>query len=141
MSLPQVQDPSELSTLIFRLLIGRRLADKYKAIEKLSDASAKLDRSALRSSILKAIRNDFFPGKEDADNDRSIADTRSWLLNALGRLSSDDDDTTREIASHINMETEPNAWARYWALEGLIVGGNKKIEEIARTAARTTWIR
>jgi len=133
----QTQDASELSAAIFKLLTAPRLADKYRAIEWLSDESSKVDRALLSSLILDALKRRFYPGKEDTDDDPSIADTRSWLLNALGRLSSDDDKATQEVARHVNTETEPNLWARYWTLEGLIVGGNKRAFEIAKKAAES----
>jgi hypothetical protein len=134
MNSAQFQGASELSAIIFRLLTGRRLADRYKAIEWLNEPSPKIDIPLLRSLIFEALKTHYYVGKEDADDDPSIADARSWLLNALGRLSSDDDEASRILANHVS-EEEPNPWARYWALEGLIVGKNRKTKEIAKKAA------
>jgi HEAT repeat protein len=131
-----MQDASELSAAVFRFLTGPRFADKYKAIDLLDKQSRKIDFRLLRELLLKALEHDFSPGKEEAEADPSIGHTRMWLLSALGRISSGDDKTTNAIASHINKETEPNFWARYWALEGLIAGRNEKAYEIAKTAAQ-----
>lgn len=134
---PHAQDTSDLAGAIFKLLIGHRLADKYTAIEWLSDVSLKIDRAQLRVLILDALKTRYYPGKELTDDDPWIADTRSWLLNALGRLFPDDEEITNEIGRHIGKDVEPSVWARYWTLEGLIVGGNKKAGEFAKKAAES----
>src|SRR3954449_2114087 len=129
-----MQDSAQLSATVFNSLIGSRLTDKYRAIDRLNDSSRGLDLTVLRSLIVNALSREYYSGKEVEDDDPSIADTRSWLLNALGRISSDDDRSTSLIADHIKQETE-TSWVRYWALEGIIVGQNPRTQEIAKDAA------
>jgi HEAT repeat protein len=129
-----MQDSAELSATVFNSLIGSRLTDKYIAIDRLNDSSRGLDLTVLRSLVVNALSKEYYSGKELEDDDPSIADTRSWLLNALGRISSDDARATSLIADHINQKTE-TSWVRYWALEGIIVGQNPRTKEIAKDAA------
>src|SRR2546425_1099261 len=113
MNSPQAQSPPEAASLIFNFLISTRFTDKYAAIDWLKDRSDKIDLPLLRVLILRALRNDYSVKKEETYEDHSIGDTRSWLLSALGRISSDDDEATAEIAKHISIANEPNKWARY----------------------------
>jgi HEAT repeat protein len=131
----QAQNASDLATTIYKLLTNSRPTDKYKAVQLLGDASTKIDRGVLRSLLLDALKNKYNWEKDENNDDPSIAFTRSWIINALGRLSSDDETVTEAILHHVNAKTEPDPWARYWALEGLIVGENKKTPEIAKRVA------
>lgn len=131
-----VQDPAERAIAIFKFLTSARFTDKYTAIEWLDASSTEIDRPLLRSLIVKALRHDYSVETETVYDDRMIGDTRSWLLSALGRIAADDAEVIEEIASHVNIQTEPREWVRYWALEGLISGNNKKALEIARTASQ-----
>jgi HEAT repeat protein len=129
-----MQDSAELSASIFRSLVGSRLTDKYRAIDRLNESSRDLDLMVLRALIVNALKKQFYCGREFEDGDLSIADTRSWLLNALGRISSEDDQATSLIADHISQKAESSEWVRYWALEGLIVGQNPRTKNIAKEA-------
>jgi HEAT repeat protein len=122
----------EASDTIFHLLISPRFTDKYAAVDRLNDASIKIDRSHLCKIILRALKEDYSVETQEAQDDNSIADTRSWLLSALGRVADNDSEATDEIARHIDPDTEPSYWARYWALEGLIAGNNINTLEVAR---------
>ena len=128
-------DSPEVSDTIFQLLISPRFTDKYAAVDRLNDASSKIDRPRLCLRILNALKADYSVETQKLYDDESIGDTRSWLLSALGRVAGTDSEATDEIAKHIDLETEPNGWARYWALEGLIAGDNIKTLEIARKAS------
>jgi hypothetical protein len=129
------RDGVQSATAIFRSLIGVRLADKYKAVELLNDQERSTDLATLRTLLLKAINQDFYPGKEQQHDDPTIAKTRSWLLGALGRISEGDDEATKMVASHVDKKTEPYDWARYWALEGLISGKNAEAKTVAEAVA------
>ena len=128
----QVPDASEQAAVIFRFLVGNRFTDRYTAIEWLNDTSRAIDRPLLRSLILNALDADYSVASETTEADPSIGDTRSWLLSALGRISSDDDQATAEITRYLDPAIEPKASGRYWALEGLIAGRNRNVLDIAR---------
>jgi hypothetical protein len=136
MYLSQPPSPTELSDSIFRQLISPRFTDKYTAIDQLNDASKNIDQPHLRSRILDALRTEYSVETEQAYEDTSIGDTRSWLLSALARVSGDDSGATDEVAKHSDPEAEPSNWARYWALEGLIAGNNPRAAEIAGKASQ-----
>jgi HEAT repeat protein len=123
--------PTELSESLFHQLVSPRFTEKYTAIDQLNDAAINIDQPHLRSLLLGAVRGEYSVETERVDEDRSIADTRSWLLSALGRVSSDDNEATDEIAKHTDPEAEPSYWARYWALERLIAGNNRRTPESA----------
>ncbi len=135
MTLPQIQDPSEQAVVIFRYLVSSRFTDKYAAIDRLSDPRQTIDCALLRKLILDALKTDYSTAKQEAEDDPSIGDTRSWLLSSLGRISANDDQATKAIENYVDPQIEPNAWVRYWALEGFIAGKNNKSEEVARRAA------
>ena len=126
---------AEVAADIARALIGDRLADKYKAVEALVEADIRADVPLLRSLLLNAIRKEFSAERESELEDPDIGDTRSWLLGALGRISAGDVESTDFVIQHIHEKAEPNRWARYWSLEGLIRGGNPRVVEVARSLA------
>ena len=74
-------------------------------------------------------------GKEEEQADPEIARTRSWLLGMLARISNGDAKATKLVVKHIDAQYEISYWARYWALEGLISGGNNETEAIAGRVA------
>ena len=125
-------DPLQSATTIFHSLVAGRLTDKYKAVELLSDRAESIDLATLRTLLIKSINEDWYAGKEEEEEDQSIGKTRSWLLDALGRISAGDDDATRVVAEHVSA-LEPYVWARYWSLEGLISGKNAKAVDVAKT--------
>jgi len=126
------------SATIAQALVSDRLRDKYQAIEALDECLHRLDESTLgtlRSLLIKALREDFYAGRERELEDPSIAFTRSWLLSALARVSKGDDDVTDCVLKHFDAAYEENEWARYWALEGLIRGENPRLPRLAATLA------
>jgi len=130
------RDGIESATVVFRSLIADRLSDKYKAVAIVNDPAHSIDLPTLRTLLLKAINKDFYPRKEDEQDDPAIASTRSWLLGTLGRISAGDDEATAAVVRHVDIEFEPYDWARYWSLEGLISGKNPQAEAIAKAAAK-----
>lgn len=85
--------------------------------------------------MLRSIKEDFYAGKETELDDPNVADTRSWLLGALARISDGDDEATEFVVKHVDKEHEPKDWARYWTLEGLITGENARVQAVAKGAA------
>ena len=126
-----------LATKVYEALIVQRLTDKYKAIEMLNDTSLRIDRAMLRTLVLKAIRDDYYVGRETELDNADIAFTRSWLLNVLGHVADDDPDAMRVIRKHLKPNEEPNRWGRFWALEGLIASRNKHVRDVAEQVAES----
>jgi hypothetical protein len=125
----------QLATKVYDALIGQRLTDKYKAMEMLSDKSLRIDRAMLRTLILRAIREEFYVGREIELDDPDIAFTRSWLLNVLGQVADDNDEAIQALRKHVKLSEEPNRWGRFWALQGLIVSANPLAHEVAAQVA------
>jgi HEAT repeat protein len=126
-----------LATKVYEALIVQRLTDKYKAIEMLNDTTLRIDRAMLRTLVLKAIRDDYYVGREIELDNADVAFTRSWLLNVLGHVADDDPDAMQVIHKHLKSNEEPNRWGRFWALEGLIASRNKRVREIAEQVAES----
>lgn len=129
------QDGARLAASVYRALIGERAGDKYKARDLATAPGSGVDRSVLRTLLIKAISGDYAAGKEDEQADETIAFTRSWLVGVLARISAGDDAATALAAAHVETAAEPYHWARYWALEGLIFAGSPVTEDAARKAA------
>jgi len=128
-------DGLQLATAIFRLLIADRRTNKYKAVELLNASAQSVDLAALRTLLLRAITKDFYVGKENEQNDNAIAETRSWLLGMLARISAGEAQATKLVIRHVDKNFEPYEWARYWSLEGLISGNNSEVESVAKGVA------
>jgi hypothetical protein len=118
-------------------LISDRLTDKYKAVELLNNPGRSIDLATLRTLLLNAINKDFYAGKEEEQEDPAIARTRSWLLGTLARISAGDEEATKLVVRHVDKNSEPYDWARYWSLEGLISGKNPEAEAVAKSVADT----
>ncbi len=131
------QDRVEAATSIFNSLISDRLADKYKAAEIAKNQSDSFDIPTLRTLVIKAVEDDFYAGREEEEEDWSIARTRSWLLGVLARISANDEEATKVAIKHVDAAVEPYNWARYWSLEGLITGKNSAAGEVAKATAST----
>jgi HEAT repeat protein len=129
------QDRVQAAAAIFRAMISNRVADKYQAVETLSNSTDKIDLPMLRTLLIKAIKKDYYSGKENEDQDSSVARTRSWLLAALARVSTGDEDATALVAKHVDSKAEPYAWARYWSLVGLIQSKNDEAKAVAKAAS------
>jgi hypothetical protein len=126
---------AEMAAGIVGALVGDHLAEKYKAVDGLSDPNLVTDLQLLRTLLLKAIREDFYVGREAELDDPEVNDTRSWLLGALAQISGEDKESTELLVAHLDSQTEPSQWARYWSLEGLIRGGNPQVPAIAKNLA------
>jgi hypothetical protein len=93
----------------------------------------RLDLPRLRLLILDALSGEFAP---DPDEAPETAWARCWLLSTLGRISADDPKALATTTEHLDPESEPFEWARYWALEGLLHGGkvtNEQAQEVANS--------
>jgi hypothetical protein len=115
------EQPTWDSAAVFRALSSGRPAAKQQAIAVIDYSRKSLDLEQLRRSLLTSIRGEFRAPRPDVpEEDGRIADTRCWLLSALGRVAPDDLEADREVRSHLAKSNEPHYWARFWALEGLI---------------------
>jgi HEAT repeat protein len=128
------QDRVQSATAIFRAMISARAADKYQAIELLSNSTETIELPTLRTLLIRAIKKDYYSGKETEDQDSSVAKIRSWLLAALARVATGDEEATALVARHVDAKAEPYAWARYWSLVGLIQARNDEAKAVAKLA-------
>jgi hypothetical protein len=85
----------------------------------------------LQGLIIKALDTRFSPENQERLRDGTISGTRSWLVNALGKIAAPRSEAETRITKHLIGDYEPDHWVRYWALEGLIAGGNSGVARIA----------
>lgn len=131
-------DPVPAAAAVFNALVGDSNSGRYEATEFLYNTPTKVDLKTLRQLLRKAIEEDWYAGKEDEDDDHSIARTRSWLLGALAHIAAGDEAATDLVVAHVDKKTEPYHWARYWSLEGLIAADNPRTEAVATESAGQT---
>ncbi len=120
---------SKLTYRIFDSLINGQQSEKTKAQASLSDPN--VDQSRLRILILDALSRRFYP-REDPNEDKEAIWNRMWLLSTLGRISNDDPEAQKVVRNHLYPEEEPDLWARFWALEGLVAAKASDLEDLAR---------
>jgi HEAT repeat protein len=105
---------------IFNLLVHGRESERATINAALKDPSKPLNRRHLRYLIQSALHDEFYPGREVEEQDKTIAWTRSWLVNMLGKISDDDAQAAATVRRHLDPKYETFHWVRYWALESLI---------------------
>jgi HEAT repeat protein len=129
------EQPTWDSPAVFRALSSGRPTAKQQAITAIDVNRKSLDLAQLRRSLLNSIRGEFRAPRPDAtEEDGRIADTRCWLLSALGRVAADDPEADREVRNHLARSNEPHYWARFWALEGLIYAQPpQNLADVAKT--------
>ncbi len=102
---------------IVEALKSGQMAERLEAQRLLDERRGDIDREKVRRELVEALKGAFAPNLGDAEHDPAGA--RCWLLSSLGRVDGDDD--TRELLQrHARRSSEPNPWARYWALEALL---------------------
>ncbi len=112
-------------------MTSARGSSKEPALKAVAALSTEVDRSLLRTLILAGLRGRYAPPKQGEDEDLAVQDARCWLLSTLGRVC-DQDAESRQIARrHLTVGHEPDAWVRYWTLEGLVAG---KADDLAALA-------
>lgn len=119
---PVVNEANRMHSIV----IGSRVALKLPVLHELSNGGEPETRKLLRRWILDDLQGDY-----NALNTDRKRDVRCGLLSALGRLEDDDAEAAEYLRRNLAAEVEPNRWARYWTLEGLIEGGADDIESIA----------
>jgi hypothetical protein len=129
--------PSDAPSLFNALLNGRGTM-KEAAIRTIDRRESTVNHDHLRHLIMTALKRDFRPPKPRIVEDPKHADTRCWLVSALGRVAGDDAEAAAEVRRHLDRTYEPYAWARYWALEGLVAGGAPDLPTIAEKLAAPT---
>ena len=106
---------------IFNMLAYGRESERAVASAALKESSEPINRAHLRFLIQNSLRDDFYPGREEEERDKSIAWTRSWLVNSLGIISDDDAQAAATVRQHLDAKFETFYWVRYWTLESLII--------------------
>src|SRR5215831_2806020 len=109
------EDAREQSRVLFGLLTSNLPGDKYGAAERVNETPRRFDGATLRTLIVEALQRDYYAGREHELDSGEIADTRGWLLSALGRVAAGDEAAIRLLVSHVGAKAEPAPWARYWA--------------------------
>lgn len=117
---------------VFNLLVYGGEADRQAAQAALNDPGQTIDRPHLRLLILNALSREFYPGKENEEQNPEVVWIRSWLLGTLGRISDDDPETGKVIKKHLDLAYEPDRWVRYWTLEGLVAARVSNLEPLAQ---------
>ena len=126
---------SDAASRIFRSIVYGRESDRSAAIAALSNPADPVDRTRLRLLILDALKREFYPGREQEEQDESIVWTRSWLLNTLGRICGDDAEAASVVRRHLDPKYEPAYWVRYWILDCLVSAGAPDLKELAERVA------
>jgi HEAT repeat protein len=116
--------------LLEALTRGREV-DRAEALQVLDGRGRTIDRDRLREAIVEQLRERFGRKRGSQEQDEEVADTRRWLLGALGRLVRDDMEAA-EFAETIDPSREPDPLARCAALEGLIASGVPELEGLVR---------
>jgi len=118
---------------VFSALLNARPALKEEAIRTIDTNPAAFDRDILRSRLMTAVRSDYRPPRPGVDEDRIHADTRCWLLSALGRVADSDEGAREQVRKHLDPIYEPYEWARFWTFEGLVNGRATDLIALAET--------
>jgi hypothetical protein len=114
------------------MLVRGTGADKRKALEQLMAWTDDTERDRLRLLVMDELTQRFEPPADGEEERIEKRDARSWLLATLGRVARDDQQAIALIERHLDPDYDRNAWARYWAIEGLTAGRNPQLDRIAR---------
>jgi hypothetical protein len=113
-------------------LIKGSSADRSAVLRSVGDPThPSIDRPRLRMLLAEALSLEFSPRQGDSGDNQAFNDTRSWLLCALARLGDDDTEVATLVRRHLDPAQEPDAWVRFWTLEGLVSAEVSDLEELA----------
>lgn len=121
-----MESPQDAAKRIVETLERGRSSDKEAAVERLKDQDAPELRQMLRRLLIDKL--DFYQsgleqGQPESPERSAI---RGWLLSALGSVVDSDPDARERVRKHLDPAFEPDGWARYWTLVGLV---NSKLEK------------
>lgn len=105
---------------IIKALTLGRMAEKMEAGKALESPLVEVDRSAVRDALVRLLNEDYSPGRAGGEDSDDLGGIRCWLLSALGRVPPHQEEPLKILKAHACQSTEPNRWARYWALEALL---------------------
>jgi HEAT repeat protein len=105
---------------IVSALVSGRFAEKLEAQRLLEDETVACDRAEVRAKLLRLVGEDYGPKRQAPEDAPDPAGVRCWLLSSLGRLPAEGDEPDLTLRRHVDSAYEPDRWARYWALEGLV---------------------
>src|SRR6266478_3898154 len=119
------------TTKLHQVLLKGRVLERVGVQRRIVAGDPLIDRPYLRRLVLDGLRKEF--GLSASRDPKSAkAWTRCWLLSSLGRLSDGDRDAIGYLKEQLEHDAETNRWARYWALEGLVVGRVAEMDPIAK---------
>jgi HEAT repeat protein len=121
---------------IFNSIVHGREVERNAASAALDDRAHPLDRGFLRELIRRALKDTYYPGREDWEQDDSLRWTRSWLVNTLGRICDDDAAAAAAVRKYLDPTFEPKYWVRFWAFESLLATGPPDLLDIAKALAK-----
>lgn len=120
---------------IVKALTSGTFAEKLEAQRLLDNEHISFDRTAAKNELLRLIKDDYSPRRQLTDETGESEDVRCWLLSSLGRLPNGEE-TGKILRYHINLDYEPNEWARYWALEAVVRSNPSDILDICTPIAQ-----
>ncbi|MDJ0841241.1 MAG: hypothetical protein QNK37_32315 [Acidobacteriota bacterium] len=118
---------------VLQTLTRGRQAEKAAAVSVLARDDRSLDDAMVGSILVNAINGEYSP-ERSGDNKDPRTMVRGWLITALSRVAKRAPVYQDVLRRHLDVENEPNFWARYWALEGLLHCNIDDLETICRRA-------
>ena len=116
---------------VLETLTRGRQAEKADAVALLAQENNGLDDPMMGSLLVNAINGEYNPDRS-SDNKDPRTMVRGWLLAGLSRVAKRATGYQDVLRKHLESEYEPNFWARYWALEGLMHCNTDDLELICR---------
>lgn len=126
----------ETAQRILKSIINGRESERNAASASLSDPKLNVNREYLRQLIQKELREKYYPGREDWEQDDSVRWTRSWLVNTLGKISDGDAEASALVRQYLDPGFEKPFWTRFWAFESLLSTEVQDLPELARRVVK-----
>ncbi len=117
---------------VLQILVKGRVVEREAVHNRLMAGDPSIDRDHLRRLVLEALEGPFDAAGAGRDSRSPKAWARCWLLSTLGRIADDDQAAARYVRKCTAVANEPNFWARYWALESLVVAKVPDLPSLAR---------
>lgn len=121
-----MESPQEAARRIVETLERGRSSDKEVAVERLKDQDAPELRQMLRRLLIDKLAGYQSGPEQGQPESPERSAIRGWLLSALGSVVDSDPEARERVRKHLDPAFEPDGWARYWALVGLV---NSKLEK------------
>ena len=117
---------------VLQILVKGRIVERDAVHNRLMARDPSIDRDHLRHLVLDSLEGPFSVVNTGKDSRSAKAWARCWLLSTLGRIADDDQAAAQYVRRATAAANEPNYWARYWALESLVVTKADDLPALAR---------